>query len=99
MARQKYLTAPLQTDGMPPGVPYIIWNEAAERFSFYGMKGILVVFMTQYLMNRTGQPAFMTEPEARAWYHTFNAAVYFTPLLGAILAGAFIACAAGPRLR
>ena len=32
-------TAPSQTEtGMPPGVPYIIGNEAAERFSFYGMK-------------------------------------------------------------
>ena len=34
---------------MPPGIPYIIGNEAAERFSFYGMRTILVVFMVQYL--------------------------------------------------
>ncbi len=89
MPRHQYLTTPPQTDRMPPGVPYIIWNEAAERFSFYGMKGILVVFMTQYLMGRAGHVDLMTEPEAKTWYHAFTAAVYFTPLLGAILADAF----------
>ena len=40
---------------MPPGIPFIVGNEAAERFSFYGMKTILAVFMTKYLwlMNDT----------------------------------------------
>ena len=41
---------------MPPGIPYIIGNEAAERFSYYGVNGILVMFMTTYLMNAQGQP-------------------------------------------
>ena len=39
-----YRTSPVSTDQMPPGIPYIISNEAAERFSFYGMKTILAVF-------------------------------------------------------
>ena len=39
---------------MPAGIPYIVGNEAAERFSFYGMRAILVVFMTQYLRDRSG---------------------------------------------
>ena len=48
-----YRTQPSQTEtGMPAGVPYIIGNEAAERFSFYGMKSILALFMTQYLLVR-----------------------------------------------
>jgi dipeptide/tripeptide permease len=42
---------------MPRGVPNIIGNEAAERFSFYGMGTILAVFMTTYLMNAAGSPA------------------------------------------
>ena len=42
----KYRTSPLVTDKMPPGIPYIIGNEAAERFSFYGMKSILQVHLT-----------------------------------------------------
>ena len=44
-----YRTAANDTDKMPPGIPFIIGNEAAERFSFYGMRTILVIFMTKYL--------------------------------------------------
>ena len=68
---------------MPRGIPYIIGNEAAERFSYYGMKCILVVFMTQYLLDAAG--GHMSEAEAKTWYHTFNAANYFFPILGALL--------------
>ena len=50
----KYRTAPTASSGMPKGIPYIVTNEAAERFSFYGMKGILVIFMTKYLMDQGG---------------------------------------------
>lgn len=70
---------------MPPGIPYIIGNEAAERFSFYGMRSVLLVFMTAYLMNRNGQFAVMDKNEAQGWFHLFVSAVYFTPLLGAII--------------
>lgn len=90
MPQSDYLTAPLKTEKMPAGVPYIIGNEAAERFSFYGMKGILVVFMTTYLMNRQGQLAVMSETDAKAWYHTFVSAVYLLPILGAFLADAVL---------
>src|SRR5690606_9202451 len=72
--------------GMPPGVPFIIGNELAERFSFYGMKAILVGFMTQHLLDRTGGEAFMTDERAKTWYHLFNAAAYFFPIAGAIVA-------------
>jgi len=47
-------TKPVDTDKMPPGIPFIIGNEAAERFCFYGMRTILVVFMTKYLLDRSG---------------------------------------------
>ncbi len=70
---------------MPGGIPYIIVNEAAERFSFYGMRAILVVFMTQYLLDSSGMLAVMSEEDARGWYHLFVSAVYVTPLLGALL--------------
>jgi POT family proton-dependent oligopeptide transporter len=75
---------------MPPGIPYIVGNEAAERFSFYGMRAILVVFMTHYLRAADGSPAVMTEAEARSYYHLFTSAAYFFPLLGAIVADAFL---------
>jgi POT family proton-dependent oligopeptide transporter len=75
---------------MPPGIPYIIGNEAAERFNFYGMRAILVVFMTKYLMDRNGAAAPMQENEANGWYHLFLSANYFFPMLGAIVADAFL---------
>src|SRR6185369_11891363 len=88
MTQTKYLTAPLKTDKMPPGVPFIVGNEAAERFSYYGVNGILVIFMTTFLMNAHGQLDVMNEFEANKWYHRFVTAVYGLPLLGAILADA-----------
>lgn len=75
--------------GVPPGIPYIIGNEAAERFSYYGMRAILVIFMTKYLMDRSGNLAVMTDEEAKGYYHLFVSTVYFLPFLGAILADVF----------
>ena len=89
MAKSEYLTSPPKISGWPPGVPYIIGNEAAERFSYYGMNSIVVIFWTTYLVNKAGQPAHMSTEEADAWYHTFVSALYFLPLLGGILADAF----------
>ncbi|MES9990669.1 MAG: POT family MFS transporter [Candidatus Thiodiazotropha sp.] len=80
-----YLRAPLPSPNMPAGIPYIIGNEAAERFSFYGMRAILVVFMTQYLLDGSGIADPMNEEEAKGWFHLFVSAVYFTPLLGALI--------------
>ena len=71
---------------MPSGIPFIIGNEAAERFSFYGMKGILTVFMTKYLLDATGQPDNMSDEQAKGVYHLFTAGAYFFPILGSILA-------------
>jgi POT family proton-dependent oligopeptide transporter len=81
---------PVSSNRMPPSVPYIIGNEAAERFSYYGMNSILVVFMTHYLLDRTGAKDLMTPEKAGQWYHTFVSAVYFLPVVGAFLADALI---------
>jgi len=89
MAGRQYLTTPLKTEKMPPGIPYIVGNEAAERFNFYGMRAVLVVFMTKYLVDRSGAPAPMGENEANQWYHWFLASNYFFPALGAFIADAF----------
>lgn len=87
----EYRTAPSQTEtGMPPGVPYIIGNEAAERFSFYGMRSILITFMTGFLVTKLGRPDHMGDAEARFQFANFVSAVYFLPILGAILAEGFI---------
>ena len=86
-----YRTAPSQTEaGMPSGVPYIIGNEAAERFSFYGMRSILVIFMTQYLIVHAGTQDHLSDGEARKYYSDFNSAVYAMPILGSFLAETFL---------
>jgi POT family proton-dependent oligopeptide transporter len=85
-----YRSRPAATSGMPPGIPFIVGNEAAERFSFYGMKSILVVFMTQHLLSSAGATDFMTEPESRKWLHLFVASAYFFPVIGGIVADAFL---------
>ncbi len=89
MAHTPYLTAPQKLSTMPPGIPYIVSNEAAERFNFYGLKAILVIYMTQYLRDRSGALAPMSENDANGWYHLFVGSNYFFPMMGAILADAF----------
>ena len=86
----KYPSSPRASKTMPLGIPYIIGNELAERFSFYGMKCILVVFMTKYLMDNSGTLSPMSNEQATSWYHLFTSAVYFTPIFGAILSDAFL---------
>lgn len=82
-----YRTTPVDTDRMPPGIPWIIGNEAAERFSFYGMRTILTVFMAGYLHLMDGAAGTpMGEARTNEYYHLFVGAVYLTPLLGAFLA-------------
>ena len=86
----KYKTAPVSSSDIPSGIPYIVANEAAERFSYYGMRAILVIFMTQYLMNSAGELDVMSENEAQGYFHLFVSAVYFMPILGALLADGVI---------
>lgn len=88
--QRPYASSALQIKGMPPGIPYIIGNEAAERFSFYGMRTILTVFMVNYLWlmgNAVGER--MSDAEATENFHQFVSLVYLTPILGALLADLF----------
>ena len=83
-----YRTTPEFSSNMPKGIPYIIVNDIAERFSFYGMRAILVIFMTQYLMGSNGLLDTMSEEDATSYFHLFVSTAYFLPILGAILADA-----------
>jgi POT family proton-dependent oligopeptide transporter len=71
--------------GWPKGIPYIIGNEACERFSYYGMKAILFVFLSQLLIKH-GADAVLAERESTEVVHMFIAGVYALPMVGAILA-------------
>jgi POT family proton-dependent oligopeptide transporter len=88
MARREYLTAPLPTTKMPPGMPYIFVNEAAERFAFYGMTSILVVFMTSFLRGSGGT---VGNEQATEWFHWFTSAAYFLPFVGALISDIWLA--------
>lgn len=87
-----YRSTPEETSSLPRGVKYIIGNEAAERFSFYGMRTILVVFMTKYLhyMVDGTVGTEMSGAEANKYYHLFVAATYFFPIMGSLLSDVLI---------
>ncbi|MCD9029630.1 oligopeptide:H+ symporter [Luteimonas sp. BDR2-5] len=73
---------------MPRQIPYIIGNEACERFSFYGMRNILVQFLiTSTILQEVLGPG--REAEAKDIMHSFMIGVYFFPLLGGWLADRF----------
>lgn len=71
-----------KTSRFPRQINYIVWNEACERYSYYGMRSILVIFLVQYLM--------LAENQATADYHIFAGACYLFPLLGAYLSDRFL---------
>ena len=50
---------------MPPGIPFIIGNEFAERFSYYGMRGILVARSGLSKGARPGVPVIQSLREVR----------------------------------
>jgi POT family proton-dependent oligopeptide transporter len=72
---------------LPRQIPYIIGNEACERFSFYGMRNILTPFLVGTLL------LYAPEAEragiAKDVFHTFVIGVYFFPLLGGWLSDRF----------
>jgi POT family proton-dependent oligopeptide transporter len=92
MAGSKYQSVPEETADLPRGIKYIIGNEAAERFSFYGMRTILVIFMTRYLhyMVDGEVGTEMSNAQANEYFHNFVAATYFFPVLGSFLSDVFI---------
>jgi POT family proton-dependent oligopeptide transporter len=75
----------------PPPIPrqiaYIIGNEGCERFSFYGMRNILTVFLVTSLLAHL--PEQDRAGAAKDVFHTFVIGVYFFPLLGGWLADRF----------
>ena len=72
---------------IPRSVAYIIGNEFAERFSFYGMRSIIAVFLVHQFFNH--EDTVIANAHSNSINHTFSTLVYATPLLGAILADWF----------
>ena len=59
-------------------VPFIITMEACERFSYYGLVSILMLYLKNELK--------LGEGSAKEVLHLFKTGVYFLPLLGGLLA-------------
>lgn len=79
-------------DRFPPGIPFIVGNEGAERFSYYGMRAILYVYLASLYVHfvseadLTSAQTDAAKAQATAVAHLFMAGVYAFPMIGAILA-------------
>jgi POT family proton-dependent oligopeptide transporter len=86
--------------GHPKGLGYLGFTEACERFSYYSMQTLLVLYMVNYLLkpgrmeNVVGlnwvqnhiYHGISGQPLASAIFGTYTALVYGTPILGGIVA-------------
>ena len=68
--------------GHPKGLYMLFFAEMWERFSFYGMRGILVFYLTKHWLFGDG--------EGQGIYASYLALVYITPVLGGYLADRYI---------
>ena len=66
------------TTGHPRGLYVLFGAEMWERFSYYGMRALLVLYLTKHLLYK--------REDALALYATYTGLVYLTPLLGGYLA-------------
>jgi len=85
--------------GHPRGLGFLAFTEAWERFSFYGMQALLVLYMTKALLLPGHREQVLLfepfrrlfggldgQPLASAIFGTYAAGVYLTPILGGLLA-------------
>ena len=76
-----------QTKKHPPGLYLLFLTEMWERFSYYGMRAILILYLTKSLVSGG---LGMNESTALMLYGFFTGAVYFTPLIGGYLSDRFL---------
>ncbi len=96
-------SAPGDLLGHPRGLAFLFATEMWERFSYYGMRALLVLYMVKYLLapehadtvigldalKRVFDGMFGqlgTQPLASHIYGLYTGLVYFTPLIGGIVA-------------
>ncbi|XP_021037637.2 solute carrier family 15 member 1 [Mus caroli] len=68
--------------GYPLSIFFIVVNEFCERFSYYGMRALLVLYFRNFLG--------WDDDLSTAIYHTFVALCYLTPILGALIADSWL---------
>ncbi len=72
----------VQQKGHPKGLYFLFFTEMWERFSYYGMRAIFILFMTKVLLMKDG--------DASQIYGSYTGLVYLTPLLGGYLCDKFL---------
>ncbi|OBW41390.1 Di-/tripeptide transporter [Chryseobacterium sp. MOF25P] len=77
----------VQKKGHPKGLYLLFFTEMWERFSYYGMRAILILYLTKKLIEGG---LGMDEQNATLLYGYFTGLVYFTPLIGGWLADKFL---------
>ncbi|XP_055398870.1 solute carrier family 15 member 1 isoform X3 [Bubalus kerabau] len=68
--------------GYPLSIFFIVVNEFCERFSYYGMRALLILYFQRFLG--------WNDNLGTAIYHTFVALCYLTPILGALIADSWL---------
>jgi len=83
MSQQQGIDAtPRQFLGQPRGILLIFTTEVWERFSYFGMRGLLVLFLTAATVDR----GFGWSPaSALRLYATYTALVYLAPVIGGFI--------------
>jgi POT family proton-dependent oligopeptide transporter len=71
----------------PPGLYLLFFTELWERFSYYGMRALLTLYLTTALVS--GGLGF-EEGVAMSIYGFFTGAVYFTPMVGGYLSDRYL---------
>ncbi|WP_374577782.1 peptide MFS transporter [Phenylobacterium sp.] len=66
----------------PRGLIILFFAEMWERFSYYGMRGILIFYLTQHLL--------FDDATAGAQYGSYTSLVYLLPLLGGLVADRYL---------
>jgi len=76
--------------GHPKGLFLLFGTELWERFSYYAMRAILVLYLVDRVQAEGGHGLGFTEPDALRLYGWFTGLVYITPLIGGWLADNFL---------
>lgn len=71
--------------GHPVGLFMLFFTEMWERFSYYGMKALLVLYLTAEVVGKNPGLGW-TEKEASGLYGWYTMLVYITPIIGGLIA-------------
>jgi len=72
----------LQMRNHPRGLKVLFFAEMWERFSFYGMRGLLIFYLTRHFL--------LDDVAANGQYGAYTALVYLMPLIGGVLADRYL---------